>query len=254
VAEAIAVARRHNVPAWADGISTPTDFALLQLAGFGRFAGDFFLRPAAITPPEVLAERLGAARTLAAVRAAAGDFDGLEHTISTDPGLSVKLLRWANSAAGASRSPIGSVRAALVRLGATTVGRWAMLVGVAGLAGDSSRVIALTGAGRARTMDLLARRAPGLTSEAAFAVGLFSVLDALVDAPMADVVEEAGLAGDVRDALLEGKGEAGGLLRAVLDYEDGSEALEAPVPVTAVASAHARGTRWAQSLPWAAVS
>jgi EAL and modified HD-GYP domain-containing signal transduction protein len=249
----VAVARRHGVAAWADRVATPRDFALLRLASFERFSGDFFLRPAAIASPAVRAERLGTARTLAAVQAAAGDFDALEHTIATDPGLSIKLLRWANSAASAARSPISTVRAALMRLGASTVGRWAMLVGVAGLSGEGSRVVALTGAGRARTLDLLARRVPGLTSENAFAIGLFSVLDALVDAPMDEVVHEAGLGGDVGAALLHGTGPGGDALRAVVGYERGAPVAGGAMPFTAVASAHARGTLWAEALPWATV-
>jgi EAL and modified HD-GYP domain-containing signal transduction protein len=52
-----------------------------------------------------------------------------------------------------------------------------------------------------------------------FTVGLFSALDALLDAPLAKLLEDLPVSGEIRGALLERSGNAGKALRCVLAYE-----------------------------------
>jgi c-di-GMP phosphodiesterase len=56
----------------------------------------------------------------------------------------------------------------------------------------------------------------------AFTTGLFSVLDALLEAPMEDVLTALPLEPAVADALLYGEGAEGAALGAVLAYERGT--------------------------------
>ncbi|MCK7580263.1 MAG: hypothetical protein MZV65_34560 [Chromatiales bacterium] len=72
---------------------------------------------------------------------------------------------------------------------------------------------------RARMCERLAR-APGLQGQA-FITGLFSVLDALMDVPMAVLLDNLALRAPIRFALLAREGELGALLQQVLWYERG---------------------------------
>ena len=70
------------------------------------------------------------------------------------------------------------------------------------------------------------RRAGGLALillllGAAFAVGLFSTLDALLNAPLARIVPRLPLSDVIREALVEGHGPMGEALRCALAYERG---------------------------------
>jgi EAL and modified HD-GYP domain-containing signal transduction protein len=55
-----------------------------------------------------------------------------------------------------------------------------------------------------------------------FTTGLFSVLDALMDQPMEDVLNALPLSQEINDALLRREGNLGVVLQCVLDYERGN--------------------------------
>jgi EAL and modified HD-GYP domain-containing signal transduction protein len=64
-------------------------------------------------------------------------------------------------------------------------------------------------------------RAARLKPEAAFTVGLFSLLDALMDMPLDNLVAALPLAPEISEAITHRRGELGALLRTVECYERG---------------------------------
>jgi EAL and modified HD-GYP domain-containing signal transduction protein len=53
----------------------------------------------------------------------------------------------------------------------------------------------------------------------AFLVGLFSVLDAMLERPMEQILRSLPLAPDIVDAVLRRQGDLGRILRGVIEYE-----------------------------------
>jgi EAL and modified HD-GYP domain-containing signal transduction protein len=71
-------------------------------------------------------------------------------------------------------------------------------------------------ASRAKLMELIMRRyddASEAMIESAFMTGMLSLVDVLLNMPLDAIVAELALAGDVREALLEGSGRLGTLLK-----------------------------------------
>lgn len=99
---------------------------------------------------------------------------------------------------------------------------------------------------RARLCAQLAPSARG-EADAAFTTGLFSGLDALLDKPLAQLLDELPLADEVRAAVLEHEGPLGRILAAVLALERGDfensalQALESPP----APGAYLRAVDWA---------
>jgi EAL and modified HD-GYP domain-containing signal transduction protein len=54
-----------------------------------------------------------------------------------------------------------------------------------------------------------------------FLVGLLSTLDSILDVPMPQILEQVRLAGDIREALEQHRGDLGLLLACTLAYESG---------------------------------
>jgi EAL and modified HD-GYP domain-containing signal transduction protein len=54
-----------------------------------------------------------------------------------------------------------------------------------------------------------------------FLIGLFSILDLMLNRPMAEIVKELSLSEEITNALLSGKGIAGQALRCTLQVESG---------------------------------
>jgi EAL and modified HD-GYP domain-containing signal transduction protein len=186
--------------------------------------------------------------TLAAfsqLRSRNATIEELETLINHDVGLSVKLLRYINSAYFGMRHKIGSIRQAVMMLGTNGVSRWAMLVALTG--GPSAprelSVMALT---RARMCELLGARYTAVDSDELFTVGLLSVADALLDLPLEAIVAQLPLSDEVAGALLRYAGSAGGILDAVVTYERGD--FDAPI-----VRAHREGLAgsYRASLAWA---
>jgi EAL and modified HD-GYP domain-containing signal transduction protein len=247
--EQLARVRGRGVRLLAEKVETQAEFALCRSMGFELFQGYFYARPELVSGRGVPTERLGVLRTLVELQRAGASFDRLEELISRDVGLSYKLLRYANSAFVGARAPVGTVREALVRLGTRNVQRWATVLTLAGI-GDCPAELMTTGLLRARTCQLLVESEDGGLAERAFTAGLFSVLDALLQAPMDEVLEALPLDPAVAGALLERSGPEGEALAAALAYEAG-EAATGPAAahdVRAVGAAYHDALGWTQAV------
>jgi EAL and modified HD-GYP domain-containing signal transduction protein len=249
VTEQLSLLRGRDLQLVAEKVETTADFARCRDTGFDLFQGYFYARPELVRGRGIPTDRLGALGTLSALQRAAGSLEQLEEVISRDVTLSYKILRYANSAFVGARTPVGSVRAALMRLGTRTVQQWATVLTLAGIRDAPAELIA-TGLLRARTCRLLVSDADPERAEGAFMTGLFSVLDALLQAPMDEVLDALPLDAAVSAALLERTGPEGEALAAVLAYEAGVPATGpgAGYDLRAVGAAYHEALAWAQAL------
>ena len=147
-------------------------------------------------------------------------FEQLERVIAEDPGLSLKLVKLANSAFFGGREPVGSIRQALMALGSVAVRRWAMLFMLAGVS-DRPNDLLEVGLLRARLCELVASRNPDAEADRAFTVGLFSVVDALLGMRMPALLEDLPFDDRTKRALGQHEGPEGRILGGVLAYERG---------------------------------
>jgi c-di-GMP phosphodiesterase len=156
------------------------------------------------------------------------DVDESVKIIERDVGLSVKLLRYLNSAYLARRGTIRSIRQAVMMLGSHGVARWALLIALTTNPGTPRELsmIALT---RARLYQSLSWEA-GADPEQLFTIGLLSLADALLGAPLETVLDELPLTEEQRNALLHHTGVAGAILGAVLSHGRGEFDLPASEP------------------------
>jgi EAL and modified HD-GYP domain-containing signal transduction protein len=243
---AVAAVRAARASALAVGLTDAAGFERARLLGFDLFAGSFFAAPRAT---EVRNVPVGSLSTLAAVarmQGAGASIEELEAIVDRDIGLSVKLLRYINSAYFGMRSRVTSIRQAVMMLGARGVSRWAMMVALTGgtAAPTELSLMALT---RARMCELLAAGRDDVAADEMFTIGLLSLADALLDAPLERVVAELPLADRVVDALLLREGPAGAILDAVTSYEIGSFGAQSVLEHgEGAGAAYLDALRWAQ--------
>lgn len=203
----------------AEKVETYEEFERCRELGFHGFQGYFFARPANVRQqrlPSTGLTALGAMADLSGTE----DFEELDRIITRDVGLSMRLLRYANSAYVALPRRVASVQEGLAWLGAGTVRRFALMAALAS-ARDVPDVLLVTALVRAHMCQLLSGAGEGPAGDSYFTVGLFSVADALADAPMQDVIAQLPFSEDVAEALLHGSGERGALLAEVMAYMRG---------------------------------
>jgi EAL and modified HD-GYP domain-containing signal transduction protein len=211
--------------------------------GFDTFQGYYFARPALVSGRPLPTAQLATLYGIVQTDPSAG-IDRLSEIIERDLGLSHRLLRFANSAAVSPASPVRSLRQALMLLGANRIRRTAILLSLAGMR-DAPLVVLNTALVRARMCELLAGRQAAVSPDRAFTVGLFSMLDALLDRPLADVMRETPFDADLVAAVVDRAGPEGRILEAVMAYERG-EFATAGEPHELLALEHAYA--WADSL------
>ncbi len=234
----------------AAGVDTQALQAQCHLAGFDRFQGFFFCTPDIVRAQTLPTTGIAQLRTLAGLYAADTSFEQFEEVISRDVGLSYRLLCYLNSAFFGLRREVASVREALTLLGMRAVRRWATLMALSG-ADDKPHELIVTALLRGRMCEAIGRALPDGPrtaggQDACFTIGLLSVMDALLDAPLAQALEPLPLAEPSRAALLERRGPMGSALAAVLAYERGDlDEAERHAPGVALGELYLNAVAWA---------
>ncbi|MBI4714625.1 MAG: HDOD domain-containing protein [Nitrospirae bacterium] len=150
------------------------------------------------------------------------DLDRIEQVIKQDVSLTYKLLLYVNSAFFGWRNEIRSIRHALALIGEKEVRKWTSLLALAGAGEDKPSELIASAIARAKFCEAMAPRV-GLASRSQelFLTGMFSLLDAILDRPLRELVNGLPLAREIKDALLGEPNRFRGVLEAVIGYERG---------------------------------
>jgi c-di-GMP-related signal transduction protein len=214
--------RQYPGKVLADKLGTRPDHEVCIAAGYDLFQGYFFCRPAVVGTRGISANRLALLQVVAALNDPAIELSEIEQLVARDVALSFRLLRYVNSAFFGLRGDVRSIGQTLALLGLENVRRWATLSTLATIDNKPTE-LTLTALIRARFCELAgAHRGIGSAAEL-FTLGLFSVIDGMMDAPMHDVVASLPLAEDMREALVSRQGRMGQLLNCVTELETGED-------------------------------
>lgn len=150
------------------------------------------------------------------------DVEILEETIIRDASLTYALLKMANSAYFAVHHETTSVRQALVRVGISQLKQWVYLLSFEDKQNKSeSEELLKASFMRANFASALVKRLKNfpINSSDAYLLGMFSMLEYMIDAPIAEILYEIPILEEVKDALIRKEGKAGRLYELVLSYE-----------------------------------
>jgi c-di-GMP-related signal transduction protein len=182
-------------------VETQGDFEKAREQGFVYFQGYFFRRPETLKTRDMPGNRLHYLRMLQEVSRPDLDIDELERVIKADASVCYRLLRYLNSSIFAFRNEIHSVRHALSMLGEREVRRWVRLVAAVGAGQDKTSDLVLSALVRGRFGELLAPLVQHGESDL-FLLGLLSLIDAMLEMPMAAVLEKIPLDHETKMVLL----------------------------------------------------
>ncbi len=214
----------------AEKVETPEEHAFCAEAGCELFQGYFFCRPEIIRARRAAPGRVALLQFVSALHDPAVEFAEIERMLSCDVTLSYRLLCYVNSAFFGLRQQVSSIGQALVLIGLENLRRWATLSLFAGIDAKPQE-LTVTALLRARFCELAGSKLPGAEASELFTLGLFSVIDALLDMPLAEILAGVPFTESLRLALLERAGVLGALLQCLAHLEAGQPAAaEALVP------------------------
>jgi c-di-GMP-related signal transduction protein len=182
-------------------VETDSDYRWALSAGYDYFQGYFFARPVVVKGKQIPANKLQCLQLLQEAHRAEIDFTRLTSLVSRDVSFSYKLLRYANSAHFGRNTEIHSIRRALVALGECGIRKWIAIAALPAIAADKPRELITQSLVRGRFCELLGQASGQGIEDQAFLVGLFSMLDALLDRPLEDALGELGLAPPLESVL-----------------------------------------------------
>jgi len=217
--EHVSIFKKLDVKLLAEKVETIEEYEMCMELGFDYFQGYYFAKPRIISGKQLAANRMALLEMIAKLQSPDCDMNELEQIISRDIAISYKLLRIINSPYYAMASKVDSIKKALVVLGLKPLKSWITVIGLSMVDDKPAELINIS-LTRAKMCEQLSGHV-GCDENAAFTVGLFSMLDVLLDKPIAELIQQLPLDAEVTAALLGEKGKLGALLKLITYYENG---------------------------------
>lgn len=212
--------RRHRVKTLlAEKIETEEIMKLCRSSGYDYFQGFFLSRPSTMSRRSVQSNRLPLLQLIASLQQPEMNIQEIEQIISQDLALSYKLLRYLASPIFPARN-IDSIRSAILYLGRRDLANWATLLALSSSQDQPPERIASLLV-RGYICQKLTRSTGHGNPGTAFTIGLFSGLDAVLDAPLDVICNELPLTDETQQALLDHSGPYGPIIAATLAQEQG---------------------------------
>lgn len=215
----IAKLKKHRVKLLAEKVETQAEYHALWKMGFHYFQGYYFSHPQLVDGRRVTENQVVTLKLLARLGDENVTTEELVGLISRDPGLSFKILRYLNSAAIGLPCRIASIGQAVVYLGLERLRAWAVLVAMSGVE-DKPLELLNTALVRGYMCRALVATQDPEQKEMAFAAGMLSILEVLMDRPLAELIAQMPLAEAISRAILDHEGVCGEALRCAVAFEE----------------------------------
>lgn len=247
--------RRYPALQVAEKVETKEEFKQCLDIGFDCFQGYYFAHPETLSAKVINPGYANILNLLNMLRNNA-EIRDIENALKRDVALSFKLLRYINSAGFGLSCEIQSFRHAVTILGYQKLYRWlTLLLVTAGAETGAAPALLKTAVTRGRLVELLGSHfLDGQERDNLFIVGMFSLLDVLLDMPMDQILETLILPENVCDALQHRSGIYGPFLELTEACED-PEMTEVPriceqlqISPEMLNKAHVQSLAWVEEL------
>jgi len=238
----------------AEKVETESEFRRASQLGYDYFQGFFFASPTVLQTARVPASQMSGLRLVKEIQRQELDFGAIEWLIRHDLSFSHSLLTYLNSSTFHWADRIESVRQGLLLLGSDEIRKWVWMATLSSLGQNRPPVLMAQVLMRGRFCEVIANSAQLSLGDAdPFLVGMFSLLDAILQRPLEGILDELNIGRNIRNALLCAAGEADSLslvLRIAKFYELGDfHEVDAAARVIGL-SAEALSNCYFQSLFW----
>ncbi len=227
IAEIVQVLKQYSCKLLAEKIETNEEFILASSMGFVYFQGYFFSKPEILKNKDIACSQLALLQLVVELSRAEFEIDDIEKLVNNDIAISFKLLNYLNSAYYARPQPISSIRQAIAFLGEKGTRLFVSLIAMSKLCEHKPDELIRTSCIRARFLALIGKKLK-LDESIFFMLGLFSMLDAILDMSMEALMLQLRVSEDISGALIYKTGILFPYLQLIQLYEAGEwESLDA---------------------------
>lgn len=228
---------------------------LARKVGFPLFHGFFFKTPATESGRKITSSEITRLKLFEIIEKDEPDFDALANAIEADVSISYRLLNFLNSASFSFATTVTSIRQAVVLAGWRPIRNWLRLIILTDMTpSEKSKELSYISAHRAKLFETAALGGGyEEESDTLFMLGLFSLLDAMLDLKMEAVVEHLPVDDKVKAALCGKPNHFGTWLKLVRAIENsdwdevGTQAKELNLLPGTVAVSYQHAFTWADT-------
>ncbi|HSW38963.1 MAG TPA: HDOD domain-containing protein [Acidobacteriota bacterium] len=204
----------------AEKVETHEQYRQALDMGYCYFQGFFFCEPEVVSGNDIPVLQSNCMMLLREANGDEPDLIKLERVLMREPSLCYKLLRYLNSAIFYFAGDITSVRHALSLLGLESIRKWISLVTLAGMGENKPEALVLMSVVRGRFCESIAKaNGQQRNSTELFLVGIFSLIDAILDRPMNKLLSALPISEEVKATLLGKESPYGSTFALVRAYE-----------------------------------
>lgn len=208
-----------NIKLCAGNIDSMQTFeALRETGGYQLYEGDFYRVAIPKGKAEVAPLKINYIELLNTVNSEDFELTDVANIISRDTALTISLLKMVNRMT--INAGINSIRHAAAMLGQRELKKWITTAVVNELCADRPNEVTRLSLLRAKFAENLAPTfGVGMKKEELFLLGLFSVLDVILEIPMEEALKMVTVSGEIADALIKNEGKLAPVYDFMLQYE-----------------------------------
>jgi len=209
-----------NIKLCAVNVNSLEEFEKLKaMGGYKYYEGEFFRKPIVKSDTQVAPLKVNYIELLNVINDIDFDLTDAADVISRDPGLVISLLDIANRLS--RNSEITSIKHACAMIGQKELKRWINTVVASELCADKPNEIMRMVMIRAKFADGLAHEL-GFEREAEelFLMGLFSMLDIMLEKTLTQALDMVMVSNDIKESLLSDEGKYSLVMRIIRYYEN----------------------------------
>ncbi|WP_340677222.1 EAL domain-containing protein [Paraglaciecola sp.] len=193
----------------AEKIETYAEFEQALDIGCEYFQGYFFSKPEVIKSIAFKPSQLSVINLMAEVYKAEPSIPIITTIFEGNVELSFKMLRYAQSPLFKREKHIETIRQAIIMFGMTELKRFISLLFTAQFSQGKPQELTIMALARARFCELMvATNNTSTKPSSAFLIGLLSLLDAMVDADIVDLMDKLPLSDEIKNTLIIKQGES----------------------------------------------
>ena len=239
----------------AEKVETHEQYRQALNMGYSYFQGFFFCEPEILTGHDIPALQANCMMLLREVNGEDPNLTAVERILMQEPSLCYKLLRYLNSAIFYFRGDIKSVRHALSLLGLEAIRKWVSLVTLAGMGEKKPEALVVASVVRGKFCESIGF-ASGQSQNGTelFLMGLFSLIDAILDRPMDKLLYSLPISKEIRETLLGAPSSYKPIYDLICAYERSHWELVSDITDSLfmsegeIAQAYVDAVEWAQEL------
>lgn len=207
----------------AEKVETEEEYEEAIGCGYSYFQGYFFCKPVIISGKDISGYKFTYVNLIKEINKESIDIRKIEELIKKDVSLSYKLLKAVNSAHYGMKRKITSIGDAVMIIGINELRKWILIITLQNMGENNIEELVKMSLLRASFGELLSKKIqPEISSFDAFLTGIFSLMDALMNIPIENILNELPVSKNVKYALLGEENILSDLLRLIREYEKGN--------------------------------